>query len=153
MAKNANIRFENANVAYVSVDTDTHELTGGVMDETTGTFYPVGGGGGVSNPVIKVTFINNTGVSTGPLLFVFDENDNEMKWIQFNFANGATEVVNTVVIPSSFDGPEGPFSYFEDVYLYDTTITVSDAVNCTFGEKRIRVTDPSQNGSITLTLS
>ena len=46
MTNTANIRFQPSNVAYVAVDLDTHEMTGGVMDETTGTFYPVGGGSG-----------------------------------------------------------------------------------------------------------
>ena len=156
MRKNSITRFNSENIAYIDFDTDTKEGAAGVIDEVNGQTYPFnGGGGGISNPVIEVTFINNTGGSTGPMLFVFDENDNEMKWVQFNFANGATEVVDAVVIPSSFDGPEGPFSYFEQIYLYDITITASDAVNCTFdsGERSITVTDPTQNASITLTLS
>lgn len=155
MTNTANIRFEPSNVAYVAVDLDTHEMSGGVMDETTGTFYPVGGGGGISNPIIEVTFINNTGVPTGPLLHIFDENDNDIKRILYAFPNGATEVINTVVFPTSFDGPEGPFTYFEEILMTDVTITASDAVNCTFdiGDSAIIVTDPSKNGSITLTLS
>ena len=44
MITTANIRFNNSNIAYITVDPDTHELTGGVMDETTGIFYPIGGG-------------------------------------------------------------------------------------------------------------
>lgn len=154
MKKSTLTRFDNENIVFVEIE--NQEGTAKIIDEVNNTVIDIGGGGGgVSNPVIEVTFINNTGGSTGPLLFVFDEDDNEMKWIQFNFANGATEVVDTVVIPSSFDGPEGPFSYFEQIYLYDITITASDAVNCTFdsGERSITVTDPTQNASITLTLS
>lgn len=44
MITTAIIRFNNSNIAYISVDPDTHELTGGIMDETTGIFYPIGGG-------------------------------------------------------------------------------------------------------------
>lgn len=73
MAKNANIRFENANVAYVNVDTDTHEMTGGVMDETTGTFYPVGGGGGGDEYlVIPEQAVNITNEDPYPVITVND---------------------------------------------------------------------------------
>lgn len=153
MAKNANIRFENANVAYVNVDTDTHELTGGVMDETTGTFYPVGGGGGVSNKVIEITFINNTGSSIGPYLYII--NETEVRAVQYEIANGETEVINAAVIPVSNDGPEGPFTYAVELWQMQCTKTASDAVNCTYdsGDDVVTLTDTSENGSITLTLS
>ena len=60
MTNTANIRFEPSNVAYVAVDLDTHEMSGGVMDETTGTFYPVGGGGGGGTiRCCKINIINN----------------------------------------------------------------------------------------------
>lgn len=60
MTNTANIRFEPSNVAYVAVDLDTHEMSGGVMDETTGTFYPVGGGGGDGTiRCCKINIINN----------------------------------------------------------------------------------------------
>lgn len=66
MTNTANIRFEPSNVAYVAVDLDTHEMSGGVMDETTGTFYPVGGGGGGDSPIrcCKVNVTNNDETKT-----------------------------------------------------------------------------------------
>lgn len=69
MTNTANIRFEPSNVAYVAVDLETHEMSGGVMDETTGTFYPVGGGGGGGSP-IRVCKVNITNESTTDDLYV-----------------------------------------------------------------------------------
>ena len=153
MTNTANIRFEPSNVAYVAVDLETHEMSGGVMDETTGTFYPVGGGGGVTNPVIEITFINNIGSSIGPYLYIINETD--VRAVQYEIANGETKVINAAVIPVSFDGPEGPFTYAVELWQMECTKTASDAVNCTYdsGEDVITLTDTTENGSITLTLS
>lgn len=71
MTNTANIRFEPSNVAYVAVDLDTHEMSGGVMDETTGTFYPVGGGGG-DNPIVYIK-ANITDVDANIDLYDYDD--------------------------------------------------------------------------------
>lgn len=45
MAKTT-VRFNNENILDVDVDLSTHAVTGNVIDETTNTLYPIGGGGG-----------------------------------------------------------------------------------------------------------
>ena len=92
MAKNANIRFEDANVAYVNVDTDTHEMTGGVMDETTGTFYPVGGGGG--GPTLNVLIPEQIPGENGVLTDV-DPDINDLSYFIREVENAGWPVVMT----------------------------------------------------------
>ena len=95
MAKNANIRFENANVAYVAVDPDTHEMTGGVMDETTGIFYPVGGGGGVTLYPVTVKFVfSGITPSTNMQVYYIDESG---VGVQKAFKTNTTIVAYTAV--------------------------------------------------------
>ena len=139
MAKNANIRFENANVAYVNVDTDTHELTGGVMDETTGIFYPVGGGGGglsIDPPVLTLTLTDDSTTLTQP-----------------NIRNG--KFYKT--IPHSETGDvlivEDHGYYYIELGEASTAI-LSDNINCTMTENEgyytIDIIDVTQNASATL---
>lgn len=149
MSKNAYIRFENANVAYVSVDTDTHELTGGVMDETTGIFHPVGGGG-IANPVCTLTVIHSFegAQQIGDGLHTMQ--NNIICTEQINAPTG-TSTFDLVLIPGYV---EGTMDY--ETFLIDTnfvTAVASDLVNCTYEDGFLYITDPTENCSLTLTLS
>lgn len=151
MKKTTLTRFDNENIVVVEIE--NQEGTAKIIDEVNNTVVDIGGGGGVTNPVIEITFINNTGSDQGPYLYII--NEDEICAVQFVIANGETKVIDAAVIPASFDGPEGPFTYRVDLWQMECTKTASDAVNCAYysGDDILKLTDTSENGSITLTLS
>lgn len=167
MTKNANIRFENANVAYVSVDTDTHELTGGVMDETTGIFYPVGGGGvGIANPILTLS-IDASGVigDLGTIDYLTVTEDNMVKNKLAVMISGGDTYEFEIFVPA-WDNGDDP-----DVFVWTNSsanggfvgtikvITATDTENCMAnidqndGSMYIMVTDPTQPANATLTVT
>ena len=109
-----------------------------------------GGGGGVTNPVIEITLINNTGSTITPYLYI--NHENEVVSVRYAIENGETKVVDSIVIPESDTGPEGPYFYKASVYA-EGTITASNEVNCTYNDYTITITDETQSSSITLTFA
>lgn len=144
MANNANIRFNNANVAYVNIDTETHAMTGGVMDETTGTFYPASGGN--TMPKLHIKF-NNEAVTP---LAVFG---NQQIFNKLG-SNGLEASAVMLVMGASL---EADFLYIYDnnVYTgYDTPeagAEITNLVNCTVdndsGISYITITDSNLDAS------
>ncbi|MBR2511403.1 MAG: hypothetical protein IKL32_00015 [Alphaproteobacteria bacterium] len=162
MAKNANIRFENANVAYVSVDTDTHELTGGVMDETTGIFYPVGGGGsGVDNPILTIE-VDTTDYTEEPgTLNLLSLKDGSV-WEEWASIPGESTSTFEIFVPKYGDEGDNYYEWTgarELTFAINTAYAVSDTVNCTYELDMdnhnfiFSITDGSQPASAKITVT
>lgn len=142
MTKNANIRFEPANVAYVNVDLETHEMTGGVMDETTGTFYPVCGD---TMPKIHIKF-NNDYIE--PVMIFGNPH---------SFNRVGSNGLDTMEIELEKNASlEADFLYIHaSAYIgYETPangIVITNLVNCTVDTQNdissILITDPSIDAS------
>ena len=162
MAKNANIRFDDANVAYVSVDDTTHEMTGGVMDETTGTFYPVGGGGTeITNPILTINVDASGVVGDIGALPLIQLNDGSLQNIAAMVVGGSSYSYDTIVLDYYDNGDSAYFwdgsTAYPSITGYVGTLSVSDEVNIAvtlsggtfYGE----ITDPTEPASFTLTVS
>lgn len=148
MTNTANIRFEPSNVAHVNVDLETHEMTGGVMDETTGIFYPIGGGGGSNiTPILSLTLTEDSNSYTVPKYCIVD---GEVMEDEIEIEAGKT--ANILITNEGSN-----FIYLVTEDSSSLTYAITDLVNCTKLENEgsigLMITDPSQNASATMKIS
>lgn len=148
MKKSTLTRFDNENIVFVEIE--NQEGTAKIIDEINNTVIDIGGGGGIANPVCTLTVINNGNdpVQIGEYLFTMHD---EILCEETIFAPAETNVIDLVLIPA-YSG--GTITY--ETFLIDTgfvTAVASDLVNCTYEDGLLYVTDPTQDCSLTLTIS
>lgn len=109
------------------------------------------GGGGITNPKLTVTVVNNTGSE----VYIYDgfcsyTEDNMIYHISED-GNGIpaneTKVFNILAIPYVF---EGELSWVFDL-VYLMSVVATNLVNCTYADGAATITDPTQDASLTLT--
>lgn len=161
---NANIRFDNKNVAYVNVDKETHNMTGGVMDETTGTFYPVGGGGTeITNPILTINVDASGVVGEVGSVPLIQFNDGSLQNVDNIVNGGSTYAFEGYVLEDVLEGEENEYWWIcppvNTVLDTNKTLSVSNEVNVTVtlnqgsGIFQAMITDPTQPASFTLTVT
>lgn len=154
MTNTANIRFEPSNVAYVAVDLDTHEMTGGVMDETTGTFYAVGGGGGASYHKLTMHLVNSDPdyYLEGMIpAYIYEKDGNlVLNGSEISIAPSGSIDIDFLYTYWEAEGEDG-YNFNLNSFLNNNEIdSVDDETNCTYGYGIIAITDATEDASITV---
>lgn len=122
------------------------------------TYQEIGGGGtALGNPILTLTFNNNTTGTIG-INVTYLNNDNIL------VSGQATEeiepsgqlITDTILVATEYLGdPTLYYNYGYWDYAFAGTVTVSDLVNCTddSGGKMITITDPTLPASCTITIT
>lgn len=112
------------------------------------------GGGGVSNTILTMNVVNNSGEDFEAYRYSLDENN---MVIHEALMVGETATVDTLVIPAVNEGTYYYIISFFDYFSAPAPPTSSDTVNCTvetdpFGGVTVIITDPTLPASVTFTI-
>lgn len=110
-------------------------------------------GGGLYNPIVAIEAVNTTSNNIYATFIALNDNDNELLDNTASIQHESSEVLSVVALWSTYSA-----IYYATVSFLDSTYTrmeatPSNAVNCTYQNGWITVTDPSAPASITLTVA
>lgn len=124
-----------------------------IAQYATATVNVEGSGGGFANPKCTLTVINNSGNVAYLAMGINTYNDENVIYIMSDDEGAVpantTKIVDIVSIPHVIDN-----DLIWSEYIVDAPGPVaSDLVNCTFSSTLLEITDPTQDASLTLTIS